>query len=343
MNPAFRSIDLGQTRITTSLDFDSKGSRTGDFRLKYSDNNVALGYIPIPAAVVVGEPGPTVLLIGGVHGDEFEGPIALLKFLNSVNANDVHGRIIVLPTLNSPAVHSSSRVSPMDNGNLNRAFPGSKNGGPTEMIAHLVEEAIMPACDTVVDLHSGGKAAWFSPCAMAMQTEDVNLSKANLKLAEAFGADLIWLMGELNDDRSVNSAANRKKIPMIAAELGSGGQVTPETLAIGEQGVLNILNHLGVLESSSEPREFQPKYLRIESTDQHIYSPHRGLFEPLFQPGRKILSGDDIGRIHRLDEIEKAPSIVTSLVEGVALARCHRGLVERGELLALIGKLVDRP
>ena len=343
MTSPFRRIQSGISRITTSLNLESVGKRTGDLRLKYSSNDYALGYIPIPVGVIVGEPGPTVLLIGGCHGDEFEGPVAVLKLLKQLEPEQIRGRIIALPALNAPALNHAARVSPLDDGNLNRAFPGNPDGGPTEMIAHFVEEALMPICDYVIDLHSGGKAAWFFPCAMAMITENQELSGKNLELAEAFGAPLIWLMGALNDNRSVNSAADRKGLPMIAAELGGGGQVSPETLSIGEQGLVNCLACLGVLPANMSQKGHQSKYFYIDDPDQHVYSPRRGLFEPLFTPGDMVNSGDKLGVIYNIEEIELDPTTVYFPVDGVAYVRCHRGLVERGELLALVGKIVSRP
>ena len=343
MTSPFRRIQPGISRIATFLNLESFGKRTGDLRLKYSSNEHALGYIPIPVGVIVGEPGPTVLLIGGCHGDEFEGPVAVLKLLKHLEPEQLRGRIIALPALNAPALNHAARVSPLDNGNLNRAFPGNPDGGPTEMIAHFVEKALMPICDYVIDLHSGGKAAWFSPCAMTMITENRELSRKNLELAEAFGAPLIWLMGALNDNRSVNSAADRQGLPMIAAELGGGGQVSPETLSIGEHGLINCLVYLGVLPASMTHEKHQSKYFYIDDPSQHVYSPHRGLFEPLFAPGDIVKSGDKLGVVYNIQEIEREPTTVCFPVDGVAYVRCHRGLVERGELLALVGKLASRP
>ena len=327
----------GKTSISSDLDFTSPGKRFGDLRLKYSDNQNPLGHIPIPAGIVINGSGPTVLLTGGVHGDEFEGPVALLKFLHQVAIEKVKGRIIVFPALNAPAVQSSSRVSPLDNGNLNRVFPGDSKGAPTAMIAHFVEEAVMPVCDAVIDLHSGGKAAWFSPCSMAVQNEDPVLSKANLELATVFGSRFLWLMGTLNDTRTVNHAAVRQNLPMISAELGGGGQVTPETLQVGELGILNCLRHLNVLEGKPASRKEPPIYLEITDPAQQICAPRRGLYEPVFSPGDRVSEGRIVGFIYDLDEIGRTPAEIRFPIDGVAYVRGHRGLVERGELLAIVG------
>ena len=337
MNKRFRSIRWNQTRITSNLDFTSPGKQFGELRLKYSDNDTALGYLPIPAGVIANDTGPTVLLIGGVHGDEFEGPVALLKLLHELNCEDVHGRIIVFPALNSPALNASARVSPIDEGNLNRSFPGNPDSTPTPMIADFIENAVMPVCDAVVDIHSGGRAAWFAPCSMAMQYDDAELSKKNLQIAITFGTPFVWLMGKLNDDRSVNYAAVRNNVPMIAVELGGGGQVSPEMLAIGSRGIRNILHSLGVLHEPFELSNTPPVFLEIREVGQHIYSPTRGLFEPAFTPGNSVTAGQTLGFVYDLDEIGNPPTEIKFPMDGVAFVRCHRGVVKRGELLSLLG------
>ncbi|MDE0308804.1 MAG: succinylglutamate desuccinylase/aspartoacylase family protein [Acidiferrobacterales bacterium] len=333
--------ELNQTRFWTELDFVSPGKRSGELKCKYSNNELALGIIPIPAAVIINGSGPTVLMIGGVHGDEYEGPVALLKFFHQVDVSEVSGRIIMLPALNFPAVDRGSRVSPWDDGNLNRAFPGDANGGPTEMIANLVESAIMPVCDGVLDLHSGGKAAWFTPCSMAMKGDDEILTGRNLELADVFGTDIVWLMGELSDDRSVNNGALRNNIPMISVELGGGGQVTPETLRAGEAGMHNFLRYFGVLEGKPQPRSHAAKYLEFNSPSQSSYAPHRGLFEPCFTPGDNVTAGEVAGYIHHFEDISKPPTAIRFPIDGIAMMRCHRGLVEHGELLGMFGLEVD--
>lgn len=337
MNKPYRELYWYQTRIQSNLDFKSPGKRFGDLQLKFSDNSIALGYVPIPAGVIANGLGPTVLLTGGVHGDEFEGPILLIKLLRETSVDDVQGRIIVFPTLNSPAVNASSRVSPLDAGNLNRAFPGDPDGTPTQMIANFIEKTVMPVCDAVIDIHSGGKAAWFSPCAMATYHEDTELLHENVELATVFGCPFVWLMGQFNEDRSVNSAAVRNDLVVISAELGGGGQVTPETLKLGERGIRNCLRHLKVLTDEIQPRTEPVTFLKIVDAKQHIYSTHRGLFEPAFSPGDTVSAGDPVGYIHNTDQIELPPARIDFPVNGVAFVRCHRGLVEKGELLALVG------
>ena len=339
------SFAWNSTRIATDLDFERKGKRIGDLRLKHSDNRHPLGYIPVPAGVIVGGAGPTVLLIAGVHGDEFEGPVALMKLLHRLEPDEVRGRLIVLPALNAPAVRDASRVSPLDGANLNRAFPGDPDGGPTAMLAHLVESVLLPECDGAVDLHSGGKAAWFAPCALAARGVDGALSAPNMALAEAFWAPLVWVLGALNENRSVNSAATRAGVAMIAAELGGGGAVSPAPLAVAERGVENALRHLGLLAGAPEPSEplggETPRRVELRRPEQVLHAPHEGLFEPAFAPGEDVAAGAPAGALYSLTEPERPPTPLRFPTDGLVLARCHRGMVERGEMLAMVAVDVE--
>ena len=338
----YQNIIWKRTRIFSYLDFVTEGKRLGDVMFKYSDNQYALGCVTVPAGVIVNGSGPTVLLIGGVHGDEFEGPVALLKFLHQTDHKDINGRIIVFPALNAPAVNASSRVSPLDNVNLNRAFPGDCDGTPTQMIADFIENSVMPVCDAVIDLHAGGKASWFEPCSMAMLVEnDSSLTESNFQLAESFGCPLIWVMGQLNDKRSVNAAAHRNAIPSMAAELGGGGQVSPHTLKIGEQGIANCLKEIGILSGPPKIQKDLVKYVGIKAMVQQIHSPTRGIFEPDFSPGDYVTEGDSVGYVHNLDHIEKPPLKVIFPCDGIAYVRTHRGMVDKGDLLTIVGEILD--
>ena len=85
--------------ISYQVDFAAKGKQIGYLSLDHSDDANAYGVIPIPIAVIANGDGPTVLLTAGNHGNEYEGQVALRTLVREVEANDVHGRIIVLPSM----------------------------------------------------------------------------------------------------------------------------------------------------------------------------------------------------------------------------------------------------
>lgn len=336
------AFEWARSRILCPLDLEGRGKRAGYLALPHSDNANPLGCYPIPIMVVVGGPGPTTLLTGGVHGDEFEGPVALIELFQALEPGDVKGRLIFLPALNAPAVRAASRVSPLDGGNLNRAFPGERDGPSTAMIAHMVESVLMPACDAAIDLHAGGKAAFFTPCALAARTAEGALSPENMALAEAFGAPVIWVLGQFNENRSVNAAATRQGVAMIAAELGGRGTVTPAILDLARRGLRSCLAHLGHIEG---PAVQGLSFARVEigAAEHKLHCPSEGLYEPLFEAGANVDEGALLGRVYSLDDPAKPPVEILASTTGLLLAVSARGYVKQGDFAGLIAtELPDR-
>ena len=149
-------MSIEKSPVSTDVDFEKNGKHFSYLRVPYSRNTSAWGAVTIPIVVVKNGNGPTVLFVGGNHGGEYEGPVTLLKLIRSLEAGQIQGRVIIMPALNLPAVQAGERVSPIDGLDMNRSFPGKYNGTTTQVIAHYVHEAILPLCDAVVDLHSGG-------------------------------------------------------------------------------------------------------------------------------------------------------------------------------------------
>ncbi|HCL23149.1 MAG TPA: N-alpha-acetyl diaminobutyric acid deacetylase DoeB, partial [Halomonas sp.] len=148
---------LRPSPISATVDFDADGVQHGFLKLPISTDESAWGAVMIPVTVVKNGEGPTALLTGGNHGDEYEGITSLLKLSSTLKAEDVTGRVIIVPCMNTPAVMAGKRTSPMDKGNLNRSFPGDPNGTVTSQIADYFTRVLVPMSDVVLDLHSGGR------------------------------------------------------------------------------------------------------------------------------------------------------------------------------------------
>src|SRR5437762_5971554 len=140
-----------RSRLSPEIDLDRDGKQTGFLRLPYSVHRSAYGWIPIPIAQISNTGGngasPRILLMAGNHGDEYEGQVALGRLIRDLDPAEVRGRLIILPSANFPAAMAGTRTSPLDQGNLNRSFPGDPTGGPTEQIAYCIESELLPRCD----------------------------------------------------------------------------------------------------------------------------------------------------------------------------------------------------
>ena len=143
---------LRPSPVLATVDYDRDGIQHGFLRLPYSRDDSAWGSVVIPITVIRNGEGPTALLTGANHGDEYEGPLALFDLAARIKAPDVTGRIILVPAMNYPAFGAGTRTSPIDRGNLNRSFPGRPDGTVTQKIADYFQRVLLP-CDPSTGLH----------------------------------------------------------------------------------------------------------------------------------------------------------------------------------------------
>ena len=213
--------------ITATVDFHRDGVQHGFLKLPHSHDDSAWGSLMIPITVARNGDGPTALLTGGNHGDEYEGITALLKLAGRLRAEDIRGRVIIVPMMNHPAVLNGTRTSPLDKGNLNRAFPGSATGTLTQRIADYFTRYLVPLCDLAVDIHSGGRTLDLLPFTATHRLVDADLARRCLEGACAFGAPNTLLMAELEGDALYDTVVEAQGKVFISTELGGGGTTTP--------------------------------------------------------------------------------------------------------------------
>ena len=326
------------SRIACSIDLDGAGRRVGFLGVPFSDDAHAYGVIPVPIAVLVGGAGPTVLLTAGVHGDEYEGQIVLRRLLREIDPTTLSGRIILMPAVNLPAVRAARRISPLDGGNMNRAFPGSADGGPTAQIAHWIETVLLPQCDAALDLHSGGRTAEYLPCGYVYEGGPCAVEK--IALAHAFGAPITVLVGSTAEDRSLSAAAERVGIPMIAAELAGGAAVSTSALAIADAGARAVLRHVGVLTDRREESERRTRLVRIPDRRHFVFCPRPGIFEPRAMLGDTVAAGDLAAVVHDLDDPAAQPTEIRFAAGGLVLVRRLPAMAVAGDYLFTTGELV---
>lgn len=323
------------TRIAATIDLDGPGLSHGFLKLPHSTHESAYGWIPIPIVVASHGNGPTVLLVGGNHGDEYEGQIALMRLVRSLDPSRMKGRLIVLPAANFPAVMAGRRVSPIDGGNLNRAFPGNENGTPTEMIADYIESVLLKQSQVCLDLHSGGSSLEYVAHAHARRPSDPDRRARTLALIKAFGAPYGGLVRPLQGEpRTLSAAAERQGVDYMNVELGGGGTVSHDLVRLAEAGIRRVLARLGVMpdESAATPAtEVRP--FAIEGAANYVYCLEDGLFEPFARLQQTVEAGQPAGAIHFPGTPWRAEAVVTFERAGMVLCRRFPGWAHRGDCL----------
>jgi N-alpha-acetyl-L-2,4-diaminobutyrate deacetylase len=326
-------------RVSATIDLDADGKRFGALNVPHSSNESAWGAVRVPIVVVKNGAGRTVLLTGGNHGDEYEGPIALMKLARSLEPQQVAGRVILIPALNLPAVLAGTRVSPIDQLNMNRAFPGRWDGTVTAMIADYVTRRILPICDAVLDLHAGGRTLAFVPfCGMHALADAAQMAQTKAAML-AFGAPISLIIEEFDVAGMLDTAVEQLGKPFLFTELGGGGAASAATVGIAERGIRGLLCHLGVLEGAPEPAA--TRLMHSPDASYFTLSEDRGLFEPLVDLGAEVEAGQPIAQIHDVERPARPPAVYRAARSGLLIGRRWPGLTAPGDCLAVIA--TDHP
>jgi predicted deacylase len=320
-----------------TIDLDRAGKQVGFIMIPHSPHEDAWGVTRVPVAVIKNGEGPTVVLEGGNHGDEYEGPIVISELIRDLDPGEVQGRLILMPANNVHAVMAGRRTSPVDGLNFNRVFPGDPAGTITQQIAAFVTDEIFPRADAFLDLHSGGSSLQLSPSAIIEPTDDPALHRKNIAAARAFDAPLTVVIANLGDPRTATAAACRAGLITTGTEMAGGGTVTPEALAICRRGVRNVLAHLGVLPPDrAAPRRGDGLILELPGARAYVFATIDGIFEPFHANGRTVHAGEPAGRIHCTWDPARPPETLTYQADGILYGRRQPGRVRAGNCCLVV-------
>jgi N2-acetyl-L-2,4-diaminobutanoate deacetylase len=329
------------TPAFTDIDFERPGRQIGFVMFPHSPHDDAWGVTRVPIAVIANGSGPTVIMEGGNHGDEHEGPIIIGELARELDPGKIQGRLILMPANNVHAVIASRRTSPIDGLNFNRSFPGDPAGTITQQISAYVADYIFPMGDAFLDLHSGGSSLDFIPSALIEPTTNEALATRNAAAARAFGAPCTVVVANLGDQRTATATACRAGLVTVGSELGGGGRASHEALEIGRRGVRNVLAHLGVLDGATQPAaDLARQILELRGTAAYVYAPAEGVLETFHALGAQVRAGEPAGRIHRVWEPAHEPETITYGCDGILFARRQPGRVRPGNCCVVVASPV---
>jgi N2-acetyl-L-2,4-diaminobutanoate deacetylase len=330
------------TRVSCDVDYEADGKQFGHLSMPFSRDESGGGTLMIPIAVIKNGPGPSLLFTGGNHGDEYEGPVTLMNLARELQPKDIRGRVILLPCMNLPAVLNSSRCSPIDGKNMNRIFPGHRNGTITEVIAHYVSTCLLPLVEAVFDLHAGGKSAFIIPSVMMHYLPDPDLMDRTLAALKAFRAPVSVVIEEPDTDGMFDTVVENQGKVFICAELGGAGVLTPESLKVARAGVRNILVHYGMVDDQPTTpgwhRWADSRLVEVPDANHSSSTPHDGLFEPLVEVGDSVRAGQPLARIHRPEELDREPTVILAKVDGLVFVRHAATKVFKGDGVITIAR-----
>jgi predicted deacylase len=206
--------------------------------------------LTFPLIVIAGQAaGPTAALIGGIHGDEYEGPSALMRLADAINPRVLRGRLFIVPFANLAAFGAGTRSSPIDRANLARIFPGDSRGTLSFRLAHALMARVVEGSDFLVDCHSGGtRLAFLDVAGFYVAGEGVNevVASHSLALAKAMGLGALWRLPPRSGVLSYEAV--RRGIPAVGAEIGGRGGCLPTDSNLYLNGLRRILADRGMID-----------------------------------------------------------------------------------------------
>jgi N-alpha-acetyl-L-2,4-diaminobutyrate deacetylase len=323
---------MSDPAVACTIDLAAPGKQVGELRVPDS--------AAVPIASIANGDGPTVLVCGGNHGDEYEGQVAALRLVQEIDPSQVAGRIVVIPVISTAASKANTRMWPSQ-ANFNRSFPGRPDGPPNEQLADYFTRVLFPMSDVVVDMHSGGNAMWFVPCSHMHVVDDPAQRKAMLEGMLAWNSDFHYLYVDVNGSGLLPVEAEQQGKVVITTELGGGGRVPAPVHELAWSGLVNVLRHVGVLEGEVVKRETPATILDGRDPTNYVIADEAGLWEGLLEPGAEVKAGDPVGRLWFPDRLDRGPAFLRAPLDGVVAVVRAIPVTEAGDSVFVTGQAIE--
>ena len=272
--------------------------------------------------------GPTIFLSAAIHGDELNGIEIINRIINSKSIKPLKGTLIAVPMVNVYGVLNQSRYLP-DRRDLNRSFPGSQRGSLAARLAYQFLQEIVSISDYGIDFHTG-----------AIHRSNLPQIRANLddeetlELAKAFSLPVL-LNSNLRDG-SLRQCAADLGTKILLYEAGEALRFDELAIRAGVKGTINVLRHLGMLNSKRSLKAIDPIIARKSGWVRACES---GLVVHHKQLGDQVEKGDILATINNpygrpLDQVKSPYS-------GIIIGKQNIPLVQEGEAMYHIAYFKD--
>lgn len=279
--------------------------------------------VKMPIEVIRGKKdGPTLFICSTIHGDEINGIEIIRQLLASKKLNKICGTLIVIPIVNIFGFNDRTRYLP-DRRDLNRCFPGLKNGSLTSQLAYKFMQEIVLKSDYGIDLHTGA----FHRCNYPQIRTDISNAKS-FALAKAFNAKVI-IDSNLRDG-SLRAAGNNLNMPMILFEAGEALRFDEEGIKIGVQGILNVMQEIGMIDGLN-PAKTKEKPAFIANSSFWVRASVSGVHVAKKSLGTLVKKGDILGEISNPFGDHKV--LVKATHDGIIIGTSKLPLVNKGDAL----------
>ena len=272
-------------------------------------------------------PGPTTLLLGGVHGDEINGVEILRRLLKSNELKNIKaGNVIVIPLLNVYGFINFNRYVP-DGKDVNRSFPGIKTGSLASRIANTLTKNVLPHVDYIFDFHTGGDSRYNYP-----QVRYSKSDQAAAELAKVFNPPYIIQSGLI--PKSLRKIAKEMEIPILVYEGGESVRLNGGAIEMGVKGLARCLQHLGYFELDNNTSSSSHNSVLITKSTW-IRASFSGIFLWSQKSGSHVQKGERLGTINDPNGLKSINVIATK--EGYIIGHNNASVVNQGDALFHLG------
>ncbi|MBA2476930.1 MAG: succinylglutamate desuccinylase/aspartoacylase family protein [Actinobacteria bacterium] len=330
---------MSDSPISCTVDLDAQGRQLGRLRVPRSTNTAGWASVYVPIVTVASGSGPTVLVLGGSHGDEYEGQVAALNLARELAPEQVSGRVTIIPCLSMEASAAGTRLWP-SGANFNRSFPGSTDGPANEQLADFLTRELFPRADVVIDMHSGGRSTLFLPCSHMHVVENAGQRRQMLEGMLAWNTDWHYLYIDVAGTGLLPVEAERQGKVVVTTELGGGGHVTAATHRISQDGLANVLRWAGALEGEVETRD-DAVILDGRDPANYLFAQESGVFEALVDPGEPVTAGQPLGRLHFLERPDREPETIEAPLAGVVAGIRAISTTAQGDSVIVLAQPIE--
>ena len=265
-------------------------------------------------------PGPVMLAMGGLHGDEINGVEIVKRCIMKGVFNEITaGSVIAIPLLNVYGFINFSRDVP-DGKDVNRSFPGNLAGSLAARVARTLTKQILPHVDFGIDFHTGGSTRYNYPQIRYSRRDDAGKDLA-LKFAAPFSLEKAVIKG------SLRKVARDNNIPVIVFEGGESRRLDGMSIEIGIQGLQRVLHSKGMLNTSTPPMY---KIRNFVNTGW-LRAADAGMFEWTKSSGHKVRKGEPLGII--TEPYGRRQTVVYARREGFIIGHNNAAVVNQGDAL----------
>ncbi len=283
--------------------------------------------IEIPVYVFNGKKaGPTVLLQGGLHGDEVNSIELIRRMLIDKNYKIQQGCVIVVPLLNVFGFLNLSRN--MHGKDVNRSFPGSKKGSLASRFAYYLMKELVVNVDFAIDFHTGGAQRNNYP-----QIRYTDQDKKAIALAELFNAPFQFASKLI--PKSFRNECFKNEIPVLVFEGGESLRLDELSIKEGINGTLRVLKHFNMISNTVKIEKQNTNIVIIKR--QWIRAKSSGLFSLKVKNGSKVIKNQVLG--HIMDTYGETQLEVKAPYNGYIIAANNFPIVNMGDALFHLGKI----